>query len=215
MRYTYKSVVVNSIRHLWRMRAFWIIQGILAIGPVLVSSIAYLSEPNNPLTLSMGVPGVGTLALNFLVLPFLVAPAVLDDFGKVGEILWSSPLDNLVYFAGRFSGLWLGLTTGSVLQLCGWFLASLLWFNLLTEWVWLVSLAIYMLANFLGLSAVILLAVLIRRKLPLMLSWGVLWVWFFYQVIFAESLAEGFNPMSTTAFTNIFFHNLSLSRCPP
>jgi hypothetical protein len=211
IRSTYTSIVVNSIRQLWRKKAYWVIQGLLTLGPVLISSIIYLVDPDNPMSLGVGVPGIFALALNYLFLPFLVAPAILDDFGKVGEILWSGPLDNLVYFAGRFSGLWLGLAAGSLLQLCGWFLASLVWFNILTEWVWLVSLVIYLLANFLGLCVVFLLAVLTRRTLPLMLGWGTLWVWFYYTVIFGESLAETFNPMISTAFTNIFFHNLSLS----
>jgi hypothetical protein len=211
MRAAYSSIVVDSVRHLWRKKAFWIINGVLALGPVLISSIVFLVDPNQPISLGVSVPGLFTLALNYLVLPFLVAPAILDDFGKVGEILWSSPLDNLVYFAGRFSGLWLGLVVGSLLQLCGWFLASLLWLNILTEWVWLLSLAIYLLANFLGLSVVFLLAVLTRRTLPLVLVWGALWVWLYYRVVFSEALAEGFNPIISLAFTNVLFHNLSLS----
>ncbi len=211
MRAAYSIIVVDSLRHLWRKKAFWIINGVLALGPVLISSVIFLVNPDHPISFGVSAPGVFTLALNYLVLPFLVAPAILDDFGKVGEILWSSPLDNLVYIAGRFSGLWLGLAAGSLLQLVGWFLASLLWLNTLTEWVWLLSLVIYLLANFLGLSVVFLLAVLTRRTLPLVLVWAALWVWFYYTVIFSEALAEGFNPIFSLAFSNIFVHNLSLS----
>ncbi len=207
----FKSIVINSMRHLWRKRAFWVIQGLLALGPLLISSIAALVDPENPISPGARVPGVGTLALNYLFLAFLVAAPILDDFGKPGEILWSGPLDNLVYFAGRFCGLWLGLAAGSLLQIGGWFLASLTWFNLLTEWVWLLSLAIYLLANTLGLSVVFLLAVLTRRTLPLMLGWAALWVGFYYGVIFGEALAEGFHPVISIAFANIFFHNLTVS----
>ena len=207
----YTSILINSLRHLWRKRSFWILQGLLAIGPVVISTIIFLVEPNYPITLGVSVPGIGTLALNFLTLPFLVARVILDDFGKVGEILWSGPMDSLVYFAGRFSGLWLGLAAGSLLQICGWFLASLLWLNIVTEWVWLLSLAIYLLSNFLGLAVIFLLAVLIRRNLPLTLTWAAAWVWIYYTVIFSEGLSEEFYPMHTTAFLNIFFHNLKLS----
>jgi hypothetical protein len=207
----YRAIVIHSIRHLWRKRSFWIIQGVLAAGPLLVSCIAYLVDPQNPISLGTRIPGVSTLALNYLVLPFLVAPAILDDFGKVGEILWSGPLDNLVYFAGRFSGLWLALAAGSLLQLFGWFVASLVWLNLVTEWIWLVSLVIYLLANTLGLSVVFLVAVITRRNLSLMLVWATLWVWFFFSVVFSEGLSEEFYPMQETAFLNIFFHNLIVS----
>ena len=205
------SIMTNTIRLVWRKRSFWVIQGLFALGPVLVSCIAYLMDPQNPISLGTEAPGVGILALNYLVLPFLVASLILEDFGKIGDILWSGPLDNLAYFAARYCGLWLGLAAGSLLQIAGWFLASLLWFNILTEWVWLFSLAIYLLANTLGLSMVFLLAVLTRRTLPTMLAWAALWVWLFYSVIFSEGLDETFNPILSSAFTNIFFHNLTLS----
>ena len=211
MNSMFVSVMTNAIRILWRKRSFWVIQGLLAFGPLLISCIAYLVDPQNPISLSTGAPGVGTLALNYLVLSFLVANLILEDFGKVGDILWSGPLDNLAYFAARYCGLWLGLAAGSLLQIAGWFLASLLWFNLLAEWVWLLSLAIYLLANTLGLSAVFLLVVLARRTLPVMLGWAVLWVWLFYSVIFSDGLSEEFTPISSTAFSNVFFHNLTLS----
>lgn len=211
IRHTYTSIVRNSIRQIWRKKAFWVITGVLSLAPLLISVIVYLVNPDSPVAPGVGAPGVFTLSLNYLVLPFLVAPAILDDFGKVGEILWSGPLDNLVYFAGRFSGLWLALAAGSLVQLTAWFLASLVWLNLLTEWVWLLSLAIYLLANTLGLSLVFLLAVLFRRNLPLMLTWAALWVGMYYSVIFGAALAESFTPMISMAFTNIFFHNLSLS----
>jgi hypothetical protein len=207
----FTSIMTNSILLLWRKHSFWVIQAILVLGPVLVSGIVSLVDPQNPISLGVGVPGVGTLALNYLVLPFLIANLILDDFGKVGEILWSGPLDNLAYFLARFCGLWLGLAVGSLLQITGWFLASLLWFNLLTEWVWIFSLAVYLLANTLGLSVLFLLVVLTRRNLPVMLGWVALWVWLFYTVDFAEGLAEEFYPLITTAFTNVFFHNLTLS----
>ena len=211
IRHTYTSIVRNSIRQIWRKKSFWVIQGVLSLAPLLISVIVYLVDPDAPVAPGVSAPGIFTLSLNYLVLPFLVAPAILDDFGKVGEILWSGPLDNLVYFAGRFSGLWLALAAGSLVQLTGWFLASLVWLNLLTEWVWLVSLAIYLLANTLGLSLVFLLAVLFRRSLPLMLTWAALWVGMFYSVSFRPGLAEEFSPMISMAFTNIFFDNLSLS----
>jgi hypothetical protein len=211
MRSTYVSILTNAVRHLWRKRAFWIIQAALSILPLLISMIIYLVDPDNPISMGASVPGTFTLALNYLVLPFLVAPAILEDFGKIGEILWSGPLDNLVYFAARFSGLWLGLAAGSLIQLTGWFLASLVWLNIVTDWVFLLSLAIYLMANTLGLCVVFLLAVLLRRTMPLMMSWAAIWVWLYYTVIFDAALAESFNPLTTIALSNIFFHNLNIS----
>lgn len=211
MTAAYRTIVQNSFRHLWRKKAFWVIQGLLSLGPVVISIIIYLADPNTWITLGTSVPGTFTLALNYLVLPFLVTSVILDDFGKIGEILWSGPLDNLVYFVGRFSGLWLALAAGTLMQIGGWFLASLLWLSLLTEWVWLVSLAIYLLANTLALSMLFLLAVLLRRIMPVMLGWAVLWVYFYYTVSFAEGLTEEFYPMISTAYINIFFHNMLLS----
>ena len=140
-----------------------------------------------------------------------MGPVILEDFGKIGEILWSSPLDGLTHFTGVFSGLWLTLLSGSLLQLSGCFLADLFWTNFLTEWVWLYSLAIHLIANTLGLGLTLLLAMLVRRVLPLLIGWAALWVWAYFRVIFSEGLMEGFNPMHTTAFVNVFFHNLQLS----
>jgi hypothetical protein len=211
MMATYFSITRNTARQLWRRRAFWIVQGLLFIVPILFAVLMFLTSPGMPSGMEMSVPGLTFLALNYLLLPVLVSPLILDDLGKLGEILWSSPLDSLVHFAGLFSGLWVGLLVGSLLQLGGWFLANLFWTNMLSEWTWLLSLAIYLLVNTLGLSLTFLLALLIKRSLPLLLTWFVLWMWIFFSVVFGETLTEGFNPFSTTAYSNIFFHNLMLS----
>jgi hypothetical protein len=209
MMATYFSVTRNAARQLWRRRTFWIVQGLLFVVPLLFAVLTFLSTTWPPS--GTGVPGLVFLALNYLLLPVLVSPVILDDLGKVGEILWSSPLDSLVHFTGLFSGLWVGLLVGSLMQLGGWFLANLFWTNMLSEWTWLLSLAIHLLANTLGLSLTFLLALLIKRTLPLLLTWSALWMWIFFSVVFSETLAEGFNPFSTTAYSNIFFHNLMLS----
>ena len=211
MTAVYVAILKNTARQIWRRRAFWVIQGLLSIPPVLLTALVFLVEPGAQIGMGMTVPGLVTLGLNYLLLPILVARPILDDFGKVGDILWSGPLDKLVHFAGQFSGLWLALLTGSLMQLGGWFLASLLWSSLPTGWLWLFSLAVYLLANTLGLCFVFLLAVVLRRTLPVLLGWSVLWVWLYYQVVFSEAMEEGFNPMNTTGAFNIFFHNLRFS----
>jgi len=208
---TYLSVTKNKIRQVWRRRSFWIIQGFLTLIPVLMTVLIFLSGARAAFSEVFVVPGVFTLSLYLLVLPILVGPAILEDFGKIGEILWSSPLDGLTHFTGVFSGLWLTLLSGSLLQLSGWFLADLFWTNFLTEWVWLYSLAIHLIVNTLGLGLTLLLAILVRRVLPLLIGWAALWVWAYFRVIFSEGLMEGFNPMHTTAYVNAFFHNLQLS----
>jgi hypothetical protein len=208
---TYLSVSRNAARQLWRRRAYWTVQGLLFVIPVLFAVLTFLATTGSPLGAGAYVPGLFTLGLYYLLLPILVGPAILTDLGKVGEILWSTPLDGLVYFAGLFSGLWVALLPGSLLQLGGWFLADLFWSNFLSEWTWLLSLAIYLLANTLGLSLAFLLAMLLRRTLPLLLTWSALWIWIYFSVVFSEALAESFNPLSKTAYSNIFFHNLILS----
>lgn len=206
----YLSVLQNEVRRLWRRRSFWIIHGLLAGLPALIL-LLFAGTPGIPLQDGLYIPGVSTLALYYLVLPILAGPAILNHLGQVGEIVWSSPLDSLTHFAGVFSGLWLGLAAGVAMQLGGWFLAHLLLVDFLPGQVWLFSLSIYLLALTLGLSLTFLLAMLVRRILPVLLIGAGLWVWTYLSVVFAEALAEGFLALSGSAFRNVFFHNLALS----
>lgn len=208
---TYWSVVKNSARQLWRRRSFWVIHGLLFSLPILIAVLMFFSQSSLRFSNQFCAPGLFPLALYYLVLPILAGPVILEDFGKIGEILWSSPLDGLAHFFGIFSGLFLALFAGSFLQLGGWFLADLLWPNYLGSWSWGFSLGIYWLTVILGLSVTFLLAMIFQRILPLLISWMALWAWEYSTVVFSESFAEGFYPMRTIAYTNIFFHNLTLS----
>jgi hypothetical protein len=215
-RLIFSSVVRNEMRQVWRRRSFWIVQGLLFLIPILVALFVFFARDSESLVMGAFIagysaPGLGTLALYYLVLPILVGPIILSDLGKVGEILWSGPLDGVTHYAGMFCGLWLALLPAALLQLGGWFLADLFWPNLLPEWVWLVSLAVYLLANTLGLCVTMLLSMLLRRILPVLIGWAALWVWVFSVVSFSESWTEGFNPMQVIAYMNIYFHNLRLS----
>jgi hypothetical protein len=211
----FRAIVRNETRQLWRKRSFWIISGVLAIPPffLLFGALGY---PIGESLVGSGAPGLSSLSLFFLVMPLLIGPAILRDLDQVGEILWSCPLDAFTHFAGSFVGLWLALLPASLLQLGGWFLVDLFWPNTIASWVWLLSLAIVLLVNVIGISLVTLLAAAghalnTRRILTLYLGWAVLWVALFFSLIFSEGLGETFFPMQATAFYNIFFHNLKLS----
>ena len=190
------AIVKNEARQLWRRRSFWVIQVLLLLPSPLIA---------------FGPPLTATLALLYLVIPILAGPALLRDAGKIGEILWSSPTDALTHYAGVLAGLWLGLLPGTLLQLTGWFLADLFFPNSFSLWIWPASLAFLLLANTVGLFLTALLAMLLRRMVPLLITWMVLWLWLFLDVIFSEAMAEGFTPMQAKIFTNIFFYNLPLS----
>jgi hypothetical protein len=212
MENTFRYILVNTSRRTWRRRSFWVINFILAGLPLLMAVLMFLSDRGAALPFDRFAPrGLTTLALYYLVLPMLVTPILVEDFGRVGEILFSGPLDNLAHFAGLFAGLWIALLTGSLIQLGGWFLADLLWFNPLGEWAWLFILAVYLLANTLALALIFLLAMLLRRTLPLLLIWSVGWVVLYLSNVFIESFEESFYPLSESAFRNIYFHNLVLS----
>jgi hypothetical protein len=212
MKNTFASISKNAARRVWRQRSFWIIQGLLSLLPVLIAVAGYLAGPNFPFISRVATPpGLSLLVLHFLVLPLLVSRPVLEDYGKTGELLWSTPLDHLAYFAGLFTGLWAALLIGSLIQLGGWFLGSLFWNELLADWSWFFSLAVHLLVNTLGLSLIFLFATLIRRSLQLMFFWAALWLGLFFNIYFRAALEEAFFAISSIAFTNIFFTNLVLS----
>lgn len=206
----FRAIVRNETRQLWRKRSYWIISGALAIPPffLLFGALGYQTGDN---LVGSSPPGLSILSLFFLVIPVWIGPAILRDLDQVGEILWSSPLDAFVHFVGSFVGLWLALLPASLLQLGGWFLVDLSWPNTIASWAWLISLAILLLVNVIGISLVYLLAALTRRMLTLYIGWAVMWIVLWYSLFFAEGLWETFFPMQATAFYNIFFQNLKLS----
>ena len=204
---TFWAIVRYEARQLLRQRSFWVIQVLLLLPTPLIA---------------FGPPIPTALVLLYLVIPILVGPALLRDAGKPGEIVWSSPTDALTHYTGVITGLWLGLLAGSLLQLSGWFLASLfipkifsssLFIpNTFSFWIWPVSLAFLLLANTVGLFLTALLAMLVRKLAPLLIIWTVLWLWVFMSIIFLPALQEnGGTPMQVMSFNNIFFNNLPFS----
>ncbi len=193
---TFWAIVRNEARQLWRQRSFWVIQVLLLLPTSLIA---------------FGPPIPTALVLLYLVIPIMVGPALLRDAGKPGEIVWSSPTDALTHYAGVIAGLWLGLLPGSLLQLSGWFLASLFIPNTFSFWIWPVSLAFLLLANTVGLFLTALLAMLVRALAPLLIIWTVLWLWVFMSIIFLPALGDGGTSMQVMIFNNIFFNNLSFS----
>ena len=203
---TFWAIVRNEALQLWRQRSFWVIQ-LFLLFPVLF--------------IAFGPPIPTALVLLYLVIPILVGPALLRDVGKPGEIVWSSPTGALTHYSGVIAGLWLGLLPGSLLQLAGWFLASLFIPHIFSPslflpdtfsfWIWPVSLAFLLLANTVGLFLTALLAMLIRKLAPLLIIWTALWLWAFVSVIFLPAFREMGAPMQGVIFHNIFFYNLRLS----
>ncbi len=208
----FRAIVSNEVRQLWRRPSLWIVQGIMAVLPLVALLVLVFSGSPTPVaSVDFGIPGTSFLVLQFLIVPILVIPSLKQDQGAIGEILWSSPVDALVHFCAKWLGLWLGLIPGAALQLAGWFLLDLFLPNVLPEWIWLVSLGLYLLVNTVGLSLITFLAAFLRSSLALAIAWVVVWVWLFYDIYFSASLSEGFNPMQSMAFNNVFFSNLVIS----
>jgi hypothetical protein len=208
---TIGAVIGNEMRALWRRRSFWILQVVLLLPAGAIILISFFDSSASQVFYGQSIPGLGLLPLLYLVMPILAGPSILRDLESTGELLWSSPLDPLVHHAGLWSGLWLGLLPGTLLQLGGWRLAGILIPNPPPFFAWAYALGLYLLANTLGISLVFLAATLTRRMLPLLLGWTALWSVVFFKVEFMESLAEGYFPMSRVSFWNVFFHNLTLS----
>jgi hypothetical protein len=204
---TFWAIVRNEARQLWRQRSFWVIQILLLLPTLLIA---------------FGPPIPATLVLLYLVIPILVGPALLRDAGNPGEIVWSSPTDALTHYMGVITGLWLGLLAGSLLQLSGWFLASLFFPKIFSStlfipnnfsfWIWPVSLAFLLLANTVGLFLTALLAMLVRKLAPLLIIWTVSWLWVFMSTTFLPGIRNDASaPMQMMIFNNIFFNNLLFS----
>ncbi len=208
---TFRAVMWNEIRVLWRRRSFWILQAILLLPAVLIIVVSLFDTSTSQVIFGQGIPGIGLVPLLYLVIPILAGPSILRDLESTGELLWSGPLDPLVHHTGIFTGLWLGLLPGTLLQLGFWRLAGIFVPAPPPLFTWSYALGLYLLTNTLGISLVFLAATLTRRMLPLLLGWTALWGFVFFKVEFMESLAEGYFPMATVAFWNVFFHNLALS----
>ncbi len=208
---TFRAVMWNEMRVLWRRRSFWILQAVLFLPAVVVIVISLFDPILGQVFYGQGIPGLGLVPLLYLVMPILAGPAILRDLESIGELLWSSPLDPLVHHTGIFTGLWLGLLPGTLLQLGSWRLAGIFVPTPPPLFTWPYTLGLYLLTNTLGISLVFLAATLTRRMLPLLLGWTALWGFVFFKVDFMEGLNEAYFPMATLAFWNVFFHNLALS----
>ncbi len=208
---TFRAVMWNEMRVLWRRRSFWILQAVLLLPAVLIIVVSLFDYSVSQLFYGQGIPGLGLVPLLYLVMPILAGPSILRDLKSTGELLWCGPLDPLVHHTGIFTGLWLGLLPGTLLQLGFWRLAGIFVPDPLPLSTWSYALGLYLLTNTLGISLVFLAATLTRRMLPLLLGWTALWGVVFFKVEFMESMTEGYFPMATVAFWNVFFHNLALS----
>jgi hypothetical protein len=209
---TFWAVTRNEMRVLWRRRSFWILQAVLLLPAVVIIVVSLFDSRNTQFLYGQGIPGLGLAPLLYLVMPILAGPSILRDLKSTGELLWSSPLDPLVYQTGIFTGLWLGLLPVTLLQLGSWRLAGIFVPVPPPLSAWSYTLGLYLLTNTLGISLVFLAAMLTRRMLPLLLGWTALWGIVFFKVEFmAAFLDEGYSPMATLAFWNVFFHNLALS----
>ena len=208
---TFRAVLWNEMRVLWRRRSFWILQAVLLLPAVLIMVVSLFDPSVSQIFYGQDIPGLGLVPLLYLVMPILAGPSILRDLESTGELLWSSPLDPLVHHIGIFTGLWLGLLPGTLLQLGFWRLVGIFVPDPAPLATWSYALGLYLLTNTLGISLVFLAATLTRRMLPLLLGWTALWGIVFFKVEFIESLTEAYFPMAKVAFWNVFFHHLTLS----
>ena len=179
---------------LWRRRSFWILQAVLLLPAVVIIVVSLFDSSASQFLYGQDMPGLGLVPLLYLVMPILAGPSILRDLQSTGDLLWSSPLDPLVHHIGIFTGLWLGLLPGTLLQLGFWRLAGIFVPTPPPLFAWSYTLALYLLTNALGISLVFLVATLTRRMLSLLLGWTALWGIVFFKVEFMESLAEDISP---------------------
>jgi hypothetical protein len=203
---TFLAIIHNEVRHLWRRKSFWILQGVLSI-PAIVYVIVNLIPESARVLGEYELPGQITLTFLLLLMPMLIGPSIIRDLDKIGDILWSTPLDGFTHLIATYSGLWLGLLPGIGIQTCIWWLMALLTPGVSPGVIWLYFLPLALIAMSLGLSMVILLALIIRRTLPLIIIWVALAIWLYLGRVGLDT----FRPFQELSLLNINFSHLKIS----
>jgi hypothetical protein len=165
------AVMRTEIRLVLRRRSFWVLQGL-----VFLMALKVLPGLSTPLRI------VGDYVINeikdllmmeLILFPLIVGPAINRDLGETGEWLWVTPLDAMGHVIGVMGGLWFILMAASVIQLGARWLIGYVIYGLRAPLLWVYGLPLVAISVSVGLGLVVLLALLLRRTVPLLLAWGV------------------------------------------
>lgn len=195
------AIIKSEIRQTWRQRSFWIAQ-VLVLVPILLAWQADSYERD-----LLGGQFVADevnriLAFELLLLPIVVGPAILRDQEETGELLWTTPLDALTHLGGTLAGLWLALLPVLTGQVGVRWLLGLSVPGTHLSYIWTHGLPLVLAASSAGLGLAVLLAVLLRRTLPLLVVWGGLWL---------AISGFGGSPGELTTLRNLLFVSLVFS----
>jgi hypothetical protein len=190
------AVMRTEICLVLRRRSFWVMQGL-----VLLAALKVLPGLSTPLRIVWHyvINEVNDLLMmELILLPLIVGPVINRDLGEIGEWLWATPLGALCHSAGVTGGIWFILMAASVIQLGARWLIGYVVYSLPTPLLWVYGLPLVTISVSVGLGLVVLLALLLRRTVPLLLTWG---------VVVASMLARAKMPLPL----NIGFSRLQLS----
>ena len=76
---TFRAVMWNEMRVLWRRRTFWILQAVLLLPAVAVIVVSLFDSSVSQVFYGQGIPGLGLVPLLYLVMPILAGPSILRD----------------------------------------------------------------------------------------------------------------------------------------
>ena len=211
--HTIGSIARTEARQLWRSRSFWIVHAILILPPAAQTVFALLSRitaqgENLQVLSTNSFLGRTSLSFYLLLIPVLISPIITRNLGKPGEILWSTPLDPIKHLAGTYCGIWSGLLPGIFIQIAGWWVADLFAPQFFTDWVWFYSLFLFLVVLTISVGLTMALALLLRRSLPVLIAWIVLWVLLNLEI--TEGLEESFIAARAPNSSRVLLYSIRL-----
>lgn len=208
------SIARVEMRLMWRRRSYWVVHGLLtlpALAMIVASILAVLSE-SIEIGALVGGTGFGLLPLVLLplfllLIPLIAGPPYNQHWGKVGEILWSTPLDAFTHTAGLVCGVWLGMLPGIAVQFAAWILADLFLPDSLSDLAYLYALGVMLVTVTVALALCLLLAAVLRHTLLVLIAWVAGWFW----LLLTLTPLESFVAIQRNSLYNIYFNTLLVS----
>lgn len=204
--YTFWSITRTEWRLAWRSHTLWIVQGVV----VAVSLLAWLTGARSQeFTGVEYVADVIFFSLQFqlLLLPIIVGSAVARDLEARSDIIWATPLDAFVHLCGVVVGLWLALLPTLVAQIGVHWLAAFTVPGARPDVLWRYAFPLLLIGTTLGIGISTLLAVCVRRTLPLLVVWGPLWV----GLLLLSGSTPFLKSLMLASPFNVFLHTLEIS----
>jgi hypothetical protein len=211
---TVSAIARNEIRLLLRRRAYWVVHSLLVLPALVLLGVSIYFRLTGSGFPAIGLWGTGYalepmmfLFLFLLLIPVIAAPAINQHWGKMGEVLWSTPLEPFTHQAGLFLGLWLGMLPGILLQFATWTLVDLFFPDPLSDLRFLYALGLILVTVTIALGICLLLCALLRHTLVVMIAWVAGWVFLFLSI----SPIEEFRALQINWPYNLYFNNLIFS----